>query len=229
VAGRRNVIVETTLPLAAVRRTIAAFRDAEYPIEATVVAAPQDHARRMIVRRFLEMQARGDAPRFGSDATYPELRETVAALAQEKLVDRLRVVTRGGAELYSDAPAAVRWLQPDTALAALDAERERAGDLAQNAVAWHVLEAHARRNPNTPAQVLEQTVAWRQEAIERALADPDSAKRYRLSLTAEAFRTMPPERFVREFSDYAGAAERLAQAMQHAGKAYPTRPTARRL
>jgi hypothetical protein len=72
-----------------------------------------------------------------------------------------------------------------------------------------------------PAHVLEQTVAWRQEAIERALADPDSAKRYRLSLTAEAFRTMPPERFVREFSDYAGAAERLAQAMQHAGKAYP--------
>jgi len=43
-----------------------------------------------------------------------------------------------------------------------------------------------------PAHVLEQTVAWRQEAIQRALADPDSAKRYRLSLTAEAFRTMPP-------------------------------------
>ncbi|MGA8052678.1 MAG: zeta toxin family protein [Burkholderiales bacterium] len=226
IAEGKNVVLETSFrSFELLKATAAAFRAAGYLVEATVVAAEADKTRRAVVGRFLDMQARGDPPRFVTAAVHDEayrgLRATLKAVEQTGLVDRVRVVTRDGQELYANAQEAGKWRKPAAALEALDSERERRltpTELAQNAVAWHALVARAQLNPNTPREVLDQAVAWRKDASHRALADPEAAKQYQRALAGEAFRTLPRDQFLREFPTYAGAVERLEQAARHASK-----------
>lgn len=223
IAQRKNVVFETSFrDLELLQSTVAQFRGAGYQVEATIVAASADRTRRALVARFLEMQARAEPPRFViapvHDDAYRGVRRTLQAVERIGLVDRLRVVSREGEELYANTREAGKWQEPTGAVKALDGERERHFELAENAIAWHVLETRARLNSNTPREVLEQAVAWRQEASERALAHREAAKQYQRALAAESFRTMPRERFLREFPAYAGAVERLDQAARYAAK-----------
>jgi hypothetical protein len=100
--------------------------------------------------------------------------------------------------------------------------RERAQNpRAQNALAWQILEARARANPDTPRAVIEQAAMWRRDAIERARADPEAATIYSRLLAAEAFRTYPRARFLKEFPEYAGAMNRLDTTRAYALKNLP--------
>ncbi|MCU0895979.1 MAG: zeta toxin family protein [Burkholderiales bacterium] len=236
---RLNVVFETTFRrLETVAPLLETFRTAGYQVEATFVATPLEATRRAVVARFLDLQARGQPPRFVAPATlleaYRSLPKTVEALERQPLVDVLRVVSRQGEVRYANRrDAAGQWEQPAAAVIALEAERspprvraqnvrERAQNpRAQNALAWQILEARARANPDTPREVIEQAAMWRRDAIERARADPETATIYNRLLAAEAFRTYPRARFLNEFPAYAGAVDRLDASRAYALKNLP--------
>jgi hypothetical protein len=230
--ARLNVVFETTFRrVETVAPLLEAFRAAGYQLEATIVAIGMDAARRTLTARFLELQARGLPPRFVRASTlvdaYRGLPGSVETLERKGLVDVLRVVSRPGETLYENRrDASGQWEKPASALIALEAERSlpRERELAQNAFAWHILEARARAHPATPREVIEQAAMWRRDAIERARADPEAAKIYPRLLAAESFRTYPRARFLKEFPQYKGAMDRLDATRAYVLQTLPHEP-----
>jgi hypothetical protein len=221
---QRNIVLETefanALWLDEKRRE---FRAAGYRIEAVILAVEEQRTRRSVIGRYLHAQDKGYIPRLVTAAhhqtTYDGLRTTLKRAEEDRLVDKLVVIRRDGKEIYSNQVVADKWQKPHGGVAALDAERKRpltATEKVNNAIAWHELTARAQLDRRTPDSVLQQAVLWREEASARAMEDRECAKQYAWRLAGESFRVMPREQFSVEFPAYAGAVERLNQAIEQA-------------
>jgi hypothetical protein len=224
----KNIVLETGFKNPQLLSdTVAEFRAAGYRIEAVILAVDEQRTRRSVIGRFLDAQEKGQLPRLVTAARHQEgyegLRSTVRKAEDSRLVDHIKIVRRDGSVLYGNQMIDGKWKKERGAVAALDAEREKPltpTEKVNNAIAWHELTVRAQRNPKTPDSVIEQTVMWRKEASERALADRDAAKQYAWRLAGESFRTMPRDQFLREFPTYAGAVERMDKAEEHARAHY---------
>jgi len=227
-AEHKNIVLETGFKNPQLLSdTAAEFRAAGYRIEAVILAVDEQRTRRSVIGRYLDAQDKGLLPRMVTALRHQEgyegLRTTVQKAEVNRLVDHIKIVRRDGSALYNNQVVDGKWQKERGAVAALDAEREKPltpTEKVNNAIAWHELTVRALRSPNTPVNVMEQTVTWRKEASERALADRDAAKQYGWRLAGESFRTMPREQFLREFPTYAGAVERLDKATEHANAHY---------
>ena len=228
IAEHKNIVLETGFKNPQLLSdTAAEFRAAGYRIEAVILAVDEQRTRRSVIGRYLDAQDKGLLPRLVTAIRHQEgyegLRTTVQKAEANRLVDHIKIVRRDGSALYNNQLIDGKWQKERGAVAALDAEREKPltpTEKVNNAIAWHELTVRAQRNPKTPENVMEQTVTWRKEASERALADRDAAKQYAWRLAGESFRTMPREQFLREFPTYAGAVERLDKATEHANAHY---------
>ena len=228
IAEHKNIVLETGFKNPQLLSdTAAEFRAAGYRIEAVILAVDEQRTRRSVIGRYLDAQDKGLLPRLVTAVRHQEgyegLRTTVQKAEVNRLVDHIKIVRRDGSALYNNQLIDGKWQKERGAVAALDAEREKPltpTEKVNNAIAWHELTVRAQRNPKTPDNVIEQTVTWRKEASERALADRDAAKQYAWRLAGESFRTMPREQFLREFPTYAGAVERLDKATEHANAHY---------
>jgi cytidylate kinase len=227
-AEHKNIVLETGFKNPQLlSETSAEFRAAGYRIEAVILAVDEQRTRRSVIGRYLLAQENNLLPRLVTAIRHQEgyegLRTTVQKAEVQRLVDHIKIVRRDGSALYNNQLIDGKWQKERGAVAALDAEREKPltpTEKVNNAIAWHELTVRAQRNPKTLANVIDQTVAWRKEASERALADRDAAKQYAWRLAGESFRTMPREQFLREFPTYAGAVERLDKATEHANAHY---------
>jgi len=228
IAEHKNIVLETGFKNPQLLSdTAAEFRAAGYRIEAVILAVDEQRTRRSVIGRYLDAQDKGLLPRLVTAVRHQEgyegLRTTVQKAEANRLVDHIKIVRRDGSALYNNQLIDGKWQKERGAVAALDAEREKPltpTEKVNNAIAWHELTVRAQRNPKTPDNVIEQTVTWRKEASERALADRDAAKQYAWRLAGESFRAMPREQFLREFPTYAGAVERLDKATEHANAHY---------
>jgi cytidylate kinase len=228
IAEHKNIVLETGFKNPQLLSdTVAEFRAAGYRIEAVILAVDEQRTRRSVIGRYLDAQEKGLIPRLVTAGRhqdgYEGLRTTVQKAEANRLVDHIKIVRRDGSALYNNQVVDGKWQKERGAVAALDAERDKPltpTEKVNNAIAWHELTVRAQRNPKTPDNVIEQTVTWRKEASERALADRDAAKQYAWRLAGESFRTMPREQFLREFPTYAGAVERLDKATEHANAHY---------
>jgi len=228
IAEHKNIVLETGFKNPQLLSdTAAEFRAAGYRIEAVILAVDEQRTRRSVIGRYLDAQDKGLLPRLVTAVRHQEgyegLRTTVQKAEANRLVDHIKIVRRDGSALYSNQVIDGKWQKERGAVTALDTEREKPltpTEKVNNAIAWHELTVRAQRNPKTPDNVIEQTVTWRKEASERALADRDAAKQYAWRLAGESFRTMPREQFLREFPTYAGAVERLDKATEHANAHY---------
>jgi predicted kinase len=228
IAEHKNVVLETGFKdPQLLTDTSGELRAAGYRIEAVILAVDEQRTRRSVIGRYLDAQDKGLLPRLVTAVRHQEayegLRATLQKAEANRLVDHIKIVRRDGSALYSNHVVDGKWQKEPGAVAALDAEREKPmtpTEKVNNAIAWHELTIRAQRNPKTPDSVIEQTLTWRKEASERALADRDAAKQYAWRLAGESFRTMPREQFLREFPTYAGAVERLDKATEHANAHY---------
>lgn len=230
IAERKNVVLETGFKHPELlAETIVKFREAGYRVEAEIVVVSADKSKRAVAGRILDAQEKGFAPRLVTAPRFEEgyvgLRATLQHAEDKVLVDQIRLVRRGGEEIYSNTSTNGKWNHEPAAVAALDRERDRPmtpTELANNAIAWHQLSTRAQLQPDTPVNVLTQIAAWRKESSTLALADPDAQKQYEQKIAGESFRTMPRVRFLREFPHYAGAVERMDAAEKHASAHYAT-------
>ena len=228
IRGRKNVVFESAfMDPESLATKVDGFSKAGYAVEAIIVAVDAEKTRRAIVGRFLKSQEKPLSLRTAltprHNESYESLRSTLRFAEQKHLFNALSIVAHDGRELYANRFLAGRWQRPAAGTAALDSERNRRltpTELANNAIAWHQLVALTQLIPHAPREVLDQAVAWRQEASSRAMADPEAAQRYHWALAAEAFRTLSRDHFLREFPVYAGAIERLDKASKHASQQY---------
>ena len=228
IAARKSVVLATDFAsVQALRAITTDFRAGGYRIEAAVLGVDAARSQRGVLGRALDAHQRRQrfalVPAAQQRQAYLSLRATVQAIELEQLVHSLRIVRRDGSATYSNRIVDDKWVREPTATWTLDAERDRPktpASKASNAVAWHQLTARAQRAKDLPQSVIDQAVTWRKEASAEALADPTAAKQYQGKLAAAAFRTMPRERFVREFPSFIGALERLDKAVEHAKAEY---------
>lgn len=229
IEAHKNLVFETSMRAPeAVLRLGNELRQAGYRIEAMIVAADRETSRLSTVERFIKQVEGDEIPRFVPgkyhDDAYTSLRNTVKAFDRGDLADKVQLVTRDSREIYTNARDGNRWSKPARALRALDAERERQlspKELSDFAERWHTLTTRLQvRSESVAREVIEQAVAWRIEASERALANAEAAKLYRWALASEAYKTMGREQFLREFPSYRSAIEKKDQAAEYAAKQY---------
>jgi cytidylate kinase len=228
IAERANVVLVTRFKDAQLLTdTVAEFRAAGYRAEAVILAVDEQRTRRGVIGRYLHAQETGQLPRLVTATSHHEgyagLRRTVQKAESARLVDQIRVVRRDGTEIYRNHLVDGQWQKERGAVDAVDAERDRPltpAEKVDNAIAWHQLTVRAQRNEATPEDVIHQSLVWRKDASQRALADPEAAKQYGWKLAGEAFTTMPREQFLQEFPAYAGAVERMDKAVEHAKTHY---------
>lgn len=158
------------------------------------------------------------------DDAYTSLRATIEVIDRGDLADKVWLVTRHNREIYTNERDGDRWSKPARALQTLDAERERRlspKELSDFAERWHTLTTRLQvRSERVAGEVIEQAVAWRIEASDRALANAEAAKLYRWALASEAYKSMGREQFLREFPSYRSAIEKRDQAAEYAAKQY---------
>ncbi|MFJ2406630.1 zeta toxin family protein [Streptomyces xanthochromogenes] len=131
---RFDAVVETPLADAdRFRRSVAAYREAGYRVEAVVLAVPEAVSQLGVLDRYLRLAAEGRA-RYVSwenhDGAAAGLLATVEAIESEHLVDRLVVVRRApetvGQFVFSnELTGRGRWRDPAGAVQAVVAERAR--------------------------------------------------------------------------------------------------------
>lgn len=224
IAKGANLIFDTSMRQPeSVAKLAQQLRSAGYQVAAVVLAVERDMSRQATLNRYEVGRSAGEVPRFVSepehDGAYVRLRDTVARLDKEHVVDRIQLVTRDGRQLYANQADQGQWRQAPKALATLDDFRERrlpARELADNALRWQTLAQRLAGDPSVPREVAAQAVAWRNEAMQNAERDPDARQLMQWGREAEAFRTMDRHQFAREFPQHAKMAERLDEAITYA-------------
>lgn len=143
-----NVVFETTMRTPEnVARVVRMARDADYKVEARAVAVNPRLSWQGNHYRFEEMLHAGLAaripPQHVHDAAVDGLRISLEKLESEKLVDRVRLHTRGGAALYDNELHEGQWTRPIGGSQALEREHTRPmmrGELQRFVDDWnHVL------------------------------------------------------------------------------------------
>ena len=226
---RANLVLETSMQQPQNLLALASeLKSQGYRVELIVAAADADASRLGTVTGYERLMSRGAAacfvPRQTHDQAFEAVRETLARLERAKAVDRLRLITRDGRELFENTLEKRTWRQATSAVEALDAYRARelpAREKADNALRWHTLVARLQaRASELSREVIAQAVDWRTQSSERALADPQSRTLYEAGLAAETFRTLPGQHFVREFPQYRAAANKLEKAREYAAEQF---------
>jgi len=225
VAKRANLVLDTSMRRPQDLLVLARHLKSQgYRVEALIVAADRDASRLGSVVRYERLLTRGAIARFvprqEHEQAYDAVRESVSRLEQGKAVDRLRLITRDGRELFENTVVKNAWRQPEGAAKALEDYRERvlpAREKADNALRWHTLVARLQaRSAEVPREVIAQVVDWRTQSTAQALADPEARSLYEAGLAAEAFRSLPGQQFVKEFAHYRAAVNKLEKARDYA-------------
>jgi hypothetical protein len=160
------------------------------------------------------------------DEAYNRLPELVSRLERDRAVDRLQIVTRDGRLLYANqVNQAGQWEHDPGGADRLNDYRARnrtPQELATSALRWQTLAQRLTRNHDVPREFAAQTVAWRNEAVQRAERDPEAAVLLQRGREAEAFRVMDRQQLLAEFPHLAKAVAKWDEAQQYAAKTLPS-------
>jgi hypothetical protein len=153
------------------------------------------------------------------EAAYEGVRDSLVRIEAEVAVDRIQVIVADGRQLYANEADGQRWIRPPQAARVLDDFRNRqltARELADSALRWQTLVQRLASDASVPREVASQAITWRDDAVQRAEADPQAPRMLAWGREAEAFRTMNRRQFLSEFPQYAKPVERMDEALRFA-------------
>jgi hypothetical protein len=227
--NRANILLVTSMrqPLQAAEM-VQRMHAAGYETSTVVLATHRDHSLLSSALLHDRLHEAGGRPAPVSEAAhedaYQKLRDWVLQVESKELVNQLQILDDDGRQLHANRQEQGTWARPTLGLKALDDYRERrltARELADIALQWQVLAQRFTANPDMDRGVASQVVAWRNDATSRAQTDPEASRLLALGLTAQAFLTMDPHQFVREFPKYDKVADKMQQAIDYAQKNLP--------
>lgn len=204
------------------------LRDAGYRAGAMVVATSEDQDRQASAL-YLDLD-RSDAPpgqtlRSDFDRSHARIRALLQTLAARQLIDQLQVVTPQGQQLYAtEADPVTGQVNERAAVYALEDFARRAAlprEIAQSALRWQTLAQRLSAQQQMSRDLVAQVIAWRNEAVRKAEADPEAARWLSWGRAAEAFRVMDPQQLQREFPEHSKLVERLQDAERYALEHFP--------
>lgn len=217
------------LPLSIAENVGTRLRDAGYKSALMAITASEDHARQCAALYLDVSNGEGLAPllalRDAPEEHGARTRAVIQLFAQRRLTDQLQVVTPQGQQLYAtEADEPTGQVNERGAVYALDDFARRARqprEMAQNALRWQTLVHRLAADQRIPRDVVSQVIAWRNEAVRQAEADPEAARWLAWGRAAEAFRTLNPDQFQREFPEHGKLVERLQDAERYAVEQFP--------
>jgi hypothetical protein len=223
---RLHLLIEDELQDAkAIHRLAVALRKDAYVVQAVFVGTNPDESRISVMAGYDIWRERGLPPNFVStqehDAALANVRIAIGLLEDRRAVDGLRVIDRGGSQLYENRLAVGEWIRAPRAQATLDIERDRVRppkDVVKFAMRWETLVQRLVHDAAVSRDIASQALAWRNDAVARCEATPATAQMLQWAREGAAFRTMDRFEFEKEFPHHARAVKSLGMAVLEAEK-----------
>jgi hypothetical protein len=217
---RFNLIAEIeTTDLIALNKLGADLRHNGYVVQAVFVATSREESRLAMLARY-EMHRRAglgaEAPSIQAyELAFGNVGRALGHMEIERSVDGIRVIARGGHQLYESRVIDGALGRPPRAAETLEVQldlKPNAKELVQYAMCWETLVQRLASDPAVPRDIAGRTVIWRNEAAARCEKDPDAAQMLQWAREAGAFRVMNRFEFEKEFPHLARAVAALGAA-----------------
>jgi hypothetical protein len=219
-----NLVLDAPLhnPQAALAWT-STLGAAGYVVKAAMLATNLDTSRQLLLRHFDMTKdvvgVRGPRWVAEHDQGFEAARATLERLEATRAVGRIVLLRLDGSALYDNSNDGARWRTEARALNVIDEFRRHlptGRDLAERALRWQTLVQKLVTDSSVPREVASTVLAWRNELAARAERDPDAKQRVGWGFEAEAFRSLPRDRFTEEFPHLGKAVQRLDEAVKYA-------------